>query len=164
MTDPRSRSNGDAPTIGDLIELWACDRFDMRHDDEAHYDGYRRLLTEDGTEVEIKATAQWIQNGYRSNEEPRRTRGRWKIWRKSHNELQENDGVYLFVIYEETDNDSLNVIHWLWMTPDRLLEITGDSWWDVNSNPRTHSKGAVYRFSWTKLVDKDQLNATLCNE
>lgn len=145
-----TQSNGDAPTLGDLVEEWACERFDMEYVDEPHYDAL-----DDDTKVEVKGAQVWIQNGYK-NGKPMRTRGRWKFWKASHADLIADDGDYLLVVYEEDDGDITALAHQR-VKAATITEYVGDCWYDVRSNPRTASKGNPYRLSWAKVFDHDEV-------
>lgn len=151
-------ANGNAPHFGDLVQDWACDRFDMEFHDKSHYDALRP----DGTKVEVRGAQVWIQNGY-CNGDPTRTRGRFKFWSASHDDLAADDGVYLLIVYETVENDDgedeINVLAFRWVNPATITEVVGDCWYDVRSNPRTATKGDPYRLSWSHIFQNGEVEA-----
>ena len=139
-------ANGNAPTWGDLVEDWVGDAFGLEYVDESYYD----FLDDDGTKVETKGAQVWINNGYRNGKQ-QRTRGRFKFWSGSHDELVAEDGDYILVVYEEDDDGDINVLAVQRVKAATVTEFVGGCWYDVRSNPRVASKGDPYRLSWSKV-------------
>lgn len=152
MMAAHSRTNGNAPSIGDTIEDWVTERFGYEHADETYYDHVGRTY---GRKIQVKGTQKWIQNGYDKQGDPNRTRGRWRLWENDHAKLKAVDGVYLLILYEEPDaTDDIEVTHWEFVSPEQLEESLPGDWHDVN-NFRADSKGRSHRLNWGHILDPE---------
>jgi hypothetical protein len=147
--------NGEAPTLGDLVEQWADNRFPWDYHDEWYYD-FEGLRDKP---IQVKGTQPWIKNGYDDRGNRKYCRGRFKFWRGDHSKLDDHDGVYLLVIYDEVHGgDAIRVVAWKIIGTSALEDAVGGDWWDVNSNGRTASKGDIYRTSWATFFDDSEVD------
>lgn len=150
-----SAANGNAPTYGTLVENWAEGRFPAwEYVDESWHD----FETPRGTCVEVKATQPWVSNGHDSNGNPSRARGRFKLWSEEHQSLKDDDGVYLYVLYEETDDGGIDVLEWRILDTEQTEVATGSEWYEVTTNPRASSKGDVKRIRWPCIIAPEEVD------
>lgn len=147
-----NQRNGGAPTLGESIEDWVTERFGYEHTDEQWYDH----VGDHGTKIQVKGTQRWIRDGYYDNGNPRRRRGRFRLWEFDHQKLVQNGGVYLLILYEETRH-GIKVNHWQFVKPGRVGDILPGDWHDID-NVRTNSKGRSQRVRWNLLFDEDEVS------
>lgn len=155
MASSAAAANGNAPTLGDLVEAWVTQEFDYEHADEDFFDH----LGPSGTKIQVKGTQKWIKNGYKGGDQ-QWTRGRFKLWEGDHEKLAEEGGLYLLIIYEEVedadeDEDDINVLAWELVEPPEVDDAV-DEWWTVD-NIRCSTKGDVQRIRWPTFIDPDDV-------
>ena len=151
-----TRPNGQAPTMGELVEEWMEDRFPIRLVDSKYYDA--RLTTDtglarEGAPVQIKGTQERVKNGYDRNGNQKYTSGRLTAWRNELLELLADGGVYLIGLYHP-DRDPKSedfVTRSRWIRPEDFGEELEDHW----TNGHRESKGQKGRVPWTKVLGGD---------
>jgi len=146
--------NGNAPTLGDLVEKWATERFPFEYADEDFFDH----IGQSGTKIQVKGAKAWIKNGY-NNGNQSYTRGRWKFYEGDHEQLVENDGVYLLIVYDADDPDDLDdldILAWKIVGPD-VVEEAIDEWWDT-TDIRCSAKGQTRRLSWLDILEDEKVD------
>lgn len=145
----RATSNGDCHEWGEAVEMWVCGKFGFEYVDETHHDA----LSEGGAPIQIKGCRMWVSNG-----PDKRCRGRAKFWQEDHRYLQQEDGLYLLVVYEQADAEEYNidVQKAQLFTAEQIDALIQDGWYTEN-DPREAEKGLVYRTTWADYFDPEEL-------
>lgn len=149
----RPRSNGDAPTRGEVVENWCESVFALDIVDEDYYDA----ASEEGKNVQIKGCKRRIKNGWKRGEQ-QYANGRFVVWSGDHQRLLEDeDAWYLLVVYEEMDlgEGELEAVAHRFIHPeefDEYLPEDEDGWHDIQATVHgCPGKGDKYRVSWPKV-------------
>lgn len=120
------------------VERWAADTFGWERTDGAHHD----LIKSDGTPVEAKGCCRWLSSG------DGRERGRFRLWSESHDELVQDGGVYLFVVYENHEKWEQP---WAWRTvPAYRITYLVDGFYNYTFRP---SKGETALLAWPHIME-----------
>lgn len=121
------------------VEAWAAEVFGWRREDESYYD----LVRPGGVPVEAKGCLRWQSNGSKD----KKTRGRFRLWARSHDELVNDCGEYLFVVYEEKDWEQ----PWAWRTLDAI--DVGMLVGQFNNHTYRPSKGDTVKVRWPDIIE-----------
>jgi len=151
--DEETPENGDAPHWGEAGEAWACDHYDYEYVDESYYD-----VLDGDEKIQVKACCRWVKNGYDSQGNQTRCRGRFKFWSVDHMELAEDDGRYLLIVYERNEDAEfgIDVVAHDHFDPEEVREVINGEWYSEN-DIRESSKGDIYRKTWPAFFDKGDL-------
>lgn len=96
--------------------------------------------------VEIKAAAEWVQNG------DRRTSGGFYIKRKSHDWLRENDGWYLLCVHDfGRPPEILGAV----AMPATEVGDCITAWSEVGG---IRSENEVAKLAWTRVIDRETID------
>lgn len=138
--------------IGDAIEHFACDHFDLVHGPNCHYDARGR----DDTPVQIKAATWRMKNGHYPTGPRRYAHGRFRLYESDHAWLLENNGLYAFVVYER---HRLGLIPlYAKLVPPEFVEtdlLPDDGWYDNGDDgvPRK-AEGDDCRIAWPDVFPR----------
>lgn len=146
-------ANGEAPSYGDAVEQWVTDNLGHEYVDDGYHD---HTHCETGEPIQTKGTQPFIKNGFERGEQ-QFCRGRFRLWEEDHEELIENDGRYLFVLYRDYEAEIVVVEHVL-IDPEDVEEMVGGSieWHDLN---RTQWRaGRSTHIAWNKLLTSEVEN------
>lgn len=126
------------PDQGDYgVEAWAAETFGW---ERTNGDSYFDLLAWNDVKVEAKGCLRWIEA------RPRRRRGRFRLWSKEHERLCDDDGLYLFTVYEDTE--------WAWPFAWRMMPATVVSELIDGFSNHTHrpEKGMTTKVRWVDII------------
>lgn len=145
--------NGCAPLLGDCVEAWAVDRLDLELFDKSWFDHRDK----NAIPIQTKGTQPWIRNGHHPDGTRSYTRGRWRLWEHDHQNLVENDGDYLWVLYTEDIDDAEPTAHInvVWYKREPAAGITHLLDWN---DTRRGDKGRSCRLPWREIVSIDDHN------
>lgn len=140
-----SRTN-EVDDIGHAVERWVCERLGYEHERAPHYDA----RGPGGRPVQVKAAAWRVQNGTQRDGSQRYATGRFRLYESDHDFLLEQDGEYVFVVYEW---------HRLGLIPLYLRRLPADAvdaflldaecWHETAGVPKR--QGRDVRVAWTDV-------------
>lgn len=108
------------------------------------------LAVAPGTIGEIKACKHRVSNGTGY------TAGRWTFKGRDdgqHAHLLAEGGVYILVVYKDTDGDTLSILGAVIITARDLDRLLSGHWSDVDRHERTMAK-----LGWPHLLDRTTIN------
>lgn len=105
-----------------------------------------RVLVPSDTPVEIKACQLRISNGTGTR------RGRIYIKRRAHEQLRDEDGVYLVTVYDT--NSVADPLLAMLILPVDVIDAVGLTWIDVSDD---RDEDQVAKLSWSRLIPPHSL-------
>ena len=125
-------------TNGFEIEEWAADRFDGM--EPAEGSEWHDLVHDGTTPIEVKSCEKRVDSGSTTRN------GRFRLWKRAHERLKEQNGKYLFVVWSESTDrpDKAG-----FLTPRDLEARTdGLNWYGAGSH---HKRDEQTKITWTQI-------------
>lgn len=132
-------TNGGAPTWGDAVERWAAEHLGLSLEDASSFDA----RTADGTPTQVKGCREQVGDEY-----PRS--GRFRLWSEELVHLLADDGLYLFVLYdEEADPSMLEFAERFKLVPASTAGELAGGYWSAGSH--RPGKGRQAKVPWREV-------------